>query len=102
MAESMGFEGPQAAAAATSSESLYKAVIECDCTMVEISPFAELTDGRVIVCDAKVRLRRHRREGVGKAKAEDMMNMLSEAALAGQEVGGMQVKWNEVFANLDS
>merc|ERR1711976_315079 len=26
----------------------------CDCTMVEINPFAELTDGRVIVCDAKV------------------------------------------------
>merc|ERR1711979_114477 len=28
--------------------------IDCDCTMVEINPFAELTDGRVIVCDAKV------------------------------------------------
>merc|ERR1739838_10598 len=32
----------------------YKVFIECDCTMVEINPFAELTDGRVIVCDAKV------------------------------------------------
>ena len=28
--------------------------MECDCTMVEINPFAELSDGRVIVCDAKV------------------------------------------------
>merc|ERR1719195_1169930 len=50
----MGFEGAQAASAAKSIESLYKVFIECDCTMVEINPFAELTDGRVIVCDAKV------------------------------------------------
>lgn len=54
MATKMGFEGPQAEAAAKSISSLYKVFIECDCTMVEINPFAELTDGRVIVCDAKV------------------------------------------------
>jgi succinyl-CoA synthetase beta subunit len=54
MAEKMGFEGAQAESAATSISSLYKVFIECDCTMVEINPFAELTDGRVIVCDAKV------------------------------------------------
>merc|ERR1719145_432962 len=54
MAEMMGFEGAQAASAAKSIESLYKVFMECDCTMVEINPFAELTDGRVIVCDAKV------------------------------------------------
>merc|ERR1719327_2102620 len=54
MAEKMGFEGAQADAAATSISSLYKVFIECDCTMVEINPFAELSDGRVIVCDAKV------------------------------------------------
>merc|ERR1712066_932990 len=46
--------GAQAASAAKSIESLYKVFMECDCTMVEINPFAELTDGRVIVCDAKV------------------------------------------------
>merc|ERR1712151_676476 len=54
MAKAMGFEGAQAASAAKSIESLYKVFMECDCTMVEINPFAELTDGRVIVCDAKV------------------------------------------------
>merc|ERR1719190_202944 len=54
MAKEMGFEGAQATAAATSISALYKVFIECDCTMVEINPFAELTDGRVIVCDAKV------------------------------------------------
>merc|ERR1711972_656959 len=54
MAEKMGFAGAQAASAAKSIASLYKVFIDCDCTMVEINPFAELTDGRVIVCDAKV------------------------------------------------
>jgi len=54
MAVSMGFEGPQAESAAKSISRLYKVFIECDCTMVEINPFAELIDGRVIVCDAKV------------------------------------------------
>merc|ERR1712241_1460748 len=46
--------GEQATSAATSINALYKVFIECDCTMVEINPFAEVTDGRVIVCDAKV------------------------------------------------
>jgi len=54
MAEKMGFSGDQASQAAKSIASLYKVFIECDCTMVEINPFAELSDGRVIVCDAKV------------------------------------------------
>merc|ERR1719245_1632902 len=54
MAKMMGFEGEQASAAAVSISALYKVFIECDCTMVEINPFSELTDGRVIVCDAKV------------------------------------------------
>lgn len=54
MATKMGFEGAQIEGAAKSILGLYKVFIECDCTMVEINPFAELTDGRVIVCDAKV------------------------------------------------
>jgi len=54
MALQMGFEGEQATSAAASISALYKVFIECDCTMVEINPFAELSDGRVIVCDAKV------------------------------------------------
>merc|ERR1719209_976230 len=50
----MGFEGAQATKAAESILGLYKVFIECDSTMVEINPFSELKDGRVIVCDAKV------------------------------------------------
>jgi len=54
MAKQMGFEGPQVGFAATNIMNLYKTFIECDCTLLEINPFAELDDGRVIVCDAKV------------------------------------------------
>merc|ERR1711972_504933 len=54
MATAMGFVGKQADAAAANITWLYKVFIECDCTMVEINPFSELADGRVIVCDAKV------------------------------------------------
>merc|ERR1740130_2297696 len=54
MAKQMGFEGPQVGFAATNIQNLYKTFIECDCTLLEINPFAELEDGRVIVCDAKV------------------------------------------------
>lgn len=54
MAGQMGFSGEQQDLAADSISNLYKVFTDCDCTMVEINPFAELTDGRVIVCDAKV------------------------------------------------
>jgi len=54
MAVSMGFEGDQCAQAAQSILGLYNVFIQCDATMVEINPFAELTDGRVMVCDGKV------------------------------------------------
>jgi succinyl-CoA synthetase beta subunit len=54
MAKQMGFEGAQVGFAATNIMNLYKTFIECDCTLLEINPFAELDDGRVIVCDAKV------------------------------------------------
>merc|ERR1719329_1774372 len=50
----MGFTGELADKAAVSIEGLYRVFIECDATMVEINPFSELSDGRVIVCDAKV------------------------------------------------
>merc|ERR1719321_2219334 len=54
MATKMGFDGAQVGYAATNIMNLYKTFIECDCTLLEINPFAELSDGRVIVCDAKV------------------------------------------------
>merc|ERR1711920_972100 len=40
-------------------------------------------------------------EGVEKSKAEEMMKMLSEASLAGKDVQGMKVKWNDVFEYKD-
>jgi len=54
MATEMGFTGAQTKEAAMLISNLYKVFIECDCTMLEINPLAELTDGRVLVCDAKV------------------------------------------------
>merc|ERR1719197_1840363 len=50
----MGYTGQQIADAATLITNLYKAFIECDCTMLEINPLASLKDGRVLVCDSKV------------------------------------------------
>merc|ERR1711959_352096 len=50
----MGFTGAQTQGAATLISDLYKVFIECDCTMLEINPLAQLEDGRVLVCDAKV------------------------------------------------
>merc|ERR1712007_107027 len=54
MATEMGFTRAQTKEAAMLITNLYKVFIECDCTMLEINPLAELTDGRVLVCDAKV------------------------------------------------
>merc|ERR1719453_1846333 len=54
MATQMGWSGEKAKDAAKSIEGLYKVFIDCDCTMVEINPFAELSDGRIMVCDGKV------------------------------------------------
>eukprot|EP00397_Hematodinium_sp_SG-2012_P025543 GEMP01026697.1.p1 GENE.GEMP01026697.1~~GEMP01026697.1.p1 ORF type:complete len:414 (+),score=98.67 GEMP01026697.1:25-1266(+) len=54
MAKKMDFVGEQIQKAAESILGLYRVFIECDCTMVEINPMSVLSDGRVIVCDAKV------------------------------------------------
>jgi len=54
MAKSMDFQGEQIAPAAEIIKGLYQTFADCDCTMVEINPLSELTDGRIIVCDAKV------------------------------------------------
>merc|ERR1711959_638172 len=50
----MGFTGAQTQGAATLISNLYEVFIKCDCTMLEINPLAQLEDGRVLVCDAKV------------------------------------------------
>jgi len=54
MAEKMDFSGPQLPLAVDVIKGLYQTFTDCDCTMVEINPLAELDDGRVVVCDAKV------------------------------------------------
>merc|ERR1712014_240836 len=54
MATQMGFTGSQVPEAATLIANLYKVFIGCDCTMLEINPLAQLTDGRVLGGDAKV------------------------------------------------
>merc|ERR1719335_326599 len=54
MAVKMDFVGDRIQPAAECIMGLYATFTGCDCTMVEINPLAELTDGRVIACDAKV------------------------------------------------
>merc|ERR1719162_300089 len=54
MATKLGFEGDSTKEAATLVKNLYKVFVECDCTTLEINPLAQLRDGRVLVCDAKV------------------------------------------------
>jgi succinyl-CoA synthetase beta subunit len=54
MAEKMDFSGAQLPLAVDVIKGLYQTFVDCDCTMVEINPLAELDDGRVVVCDAKV------------------------------------------------
>merc|ERR1712066_499504 len=49
-----GFKGDQAKQGAELITNLYNCFIKCDCTMLEINPLAQLEDGRVLVCDAKV------------------------------------------------
>merc|ERR1712187_290169 len=40
-------------------------------------------------------------EGVDKAKAEEMMKMMSDMAIGGKEVQGMKIKCNDVFEYKD-
>merc|ERR1719247_3936389 len=54
MAKGLGFSGAAEKDAATLVSNLYKMFVSCDCTMLEINPLAQLKDGRVLVCDAKV------------------------------------------------
>ena len=54
LATKIGFVGDAKNQAADSILGLYKTFTEADCTMLEINPLAELSDKRVVVCDAKV------------------------------------------------
>ncbi|KAF4735393.1 beta' subunit [Perkinsus olseni] len=50
----LGFEGDATEEAATMLKRLYSVFVDSDCTMLEINPLAELEDGKVVVCDAKL------------------------------------------------
>jgi len=54
LAGRLGFEGTSGKDCEKLVKNLYKVFIDCDCTMLEINPLAQLEDGRVLVCDAKV------------------------------------------------
>jgi succinyl-CoA synthetase beta subunit len=55
MASKLGFTGANGTKdAATLITNLYNVFIKCDCTTLEINPLAQLKDGRVLVCDAKL------------------------------------------------
>merc|ERR1711953_240725 len=49
-----GYTGAELEQASTLIANLYEVFIKKDCTTLEINPLAQLADGRVLVCDAKV------------------------------------------------
>lgn len=53
-AKKLGFKDGYVAKAADSMVKLYKLMIQSDATQVEINPFAETPDGRVVCIDAKI------------------------------------------------
>jgi succinyl-CoA synthetase beta subunit len=55
IAQSMKFEAASATAMAEQQiEALYDTFIKCDCTMLEVNPFTETPDGKIVSVDAKV------------------------------------------------
>ena len=55
IAQSMKFEAASATAMAEKQiEALYDTFIKCDCTMLEVNPFTETPDGKIVSVDAKV------------------------------------------------
>ena len=49
----LGLKGAQAKAFGKLLSNLYKLFIACDCSMVEINPLVETTDGQILALDAK-------------------------------------------------
>ncbi|KAK0063967.1 succinyl-CoA ligase [GDP-forming] subunit beta mitochondrial [Biomphalaria pfeifferi] len=54
MAENLGFNGQKQKEAAEQMIRLYKLFLKVDATQVEINPFGETVDGRVVCFDAKI------------------------------------------------
>jgi len=94
MAKNMGFEGKQMQSAAKSIAGLYKVFINHDCTMLEINPFAELADGRVVVCDAKVNF-----DDFAGYRQKEIFDQADESQEDAQEVAAK--KWDLNYIKLD-
>lgn len=54
LSQSLGFHGDQVTQSQKLIENLYKLFKEKDCTMLEINPLVETSDGQVICMDAKI------------------------------------------------
>ncbi|PNH00033.1 Succinyl-CoA ligase [ADP-forming] subunit beta, mitochondrial [Tetrabaena socialis] len=54
MVSGLGVAADKAAAAAVQIKALYDLFVKCDCTMVEVNPLAEGTEGQLIAADAKL------------------------------------------------
>ncbi|CAG5126736.1 unnamed protein product [Candidula unifasciata] len=54
LADKLGFKGPKQQEAADQMARLYDLFLKVDATQVEINPFGETTDGRVVCFDAKI------------------------------------------------
>ena len=56
LATNMGFRGKALDEAQKLIPELFNMFMDLDCTLIEVNPLAELPDGQVMVCDAKVRV----------------------------------------------
>jgi succinyl-CoA synthetase beta subunit len=54
LATNMGFRGKALEEAQTVIPELFNMFMDLDCTLIEVNPLAELPDGQVMVCDAKI------------------------------------------------
>jgi len=54
LATALGFSGEKAKSACRQMENMYKMFCKTDALQIEINPFAETTDGRVVCIDAKI------------------------------------------------
>jgi succinyl-CoA synthetase beta subunit len=94
MAVKMDFQGEQIAKAADCIKGLYQTFTDCDCTMVEINPLAELDDGRVMVCDAKVNF-----DDNASYRQKEIFDQRDETQEDAREVAAK--KWDLNYIGLD-
>jgi succinyl-CoA synthetase beta subunit len=94
IAVKMDFVGDRIQPAAECIMGLYATFTGCDCTMVEINPLAELTDGRVIACDAKVNF-----DDNAEYRQKEIHDLRDESQEDAREVAAK--KWDLNYIGLD-